>query len=532
MRNYIRRNKYQLFFAGLLLGMMLVYSFPYVLQQGPKGFHLWRQTDGLSFARHYYDNGLDFGDPQIFHLLFKDHSSARTVGEFPGIYYLVAVLWKLFGIHEWIFRLITLVIACAGLMSAHRLIHDITRQPFWSSWIVALLFTSPAVVYSTNFIPDMHAISFSLIACRFFYRYKTSGKNFWIYAAALFFALAGVIKPTALIPFCVLGGMFLLELLPFAAFKREKWFHTRWHVIVAFGAVIAFNLAWVMWVRNYNNEMGGWFTPHALFFPWNYPDAEMRNFLSMFREFLVNQLFSRTTLFLLISLLLLLFLNYKKLEHKMKWVLALTVLGCLSYVLMFFKWDVHDYYALVLIPLPLVILTFAVYLVAKHFATLLSNKSIQYFAAIFLIYNMWYCASNMQMRFNPKSEKLYLSSASEPEAERFKYLNWSYEQKFQSMTEVEPYLKSWGVDENDLVISIPDDSFNASLYLMHRRGWTSYEDDVFSQEGLMARQLRGARYLIINDSSFVKSRQFPEQFLINKIGEFKNLIVYELPPIQ
>ncbi|MFM9985522.1 MAG: glycosyltransferase family 39 protein [Flavobacteriales bacterium] len=530
IRTYIKRNKFEFIFGGVLMVMMFAYSFPYVLQQGPKGFHIWRQTDGLSFARHYYDNGLDFSDPQISHLLFNDHTSAKTVGEFPGVYYFVAVLWKIFGIHEWIFRLVTLLISFAGLLAAHRLIRELIHQPFWSTWIVALLFTSPAVVfYSVGFIPDMHAIGFSLMACYFFYRYAQSRKIWLLYFTAFLFALAGVIKPTALIPFAALGAILILEMIQSNGKNTVIWFHSKMHACFAFGSVVALNLGWIIWVRHYNNSFGGWFTPHDVFLPWHYSDQVMRNFLSMFREFLVNQLFSRITLFLLISILVLLLFSWKFLEKRARSIFLLVVLGSTAYALLFFKWDVHDYYALVLIPLPLTLFVIAIRTLANHQSAILNWRPLRYFAILFLIYNIWYCTSNMQMRVNPKSEKLYLSSASEPEVDLFKYLMWSYDRKFAAMTEFEAYLKSWGINENDLIVSLPDDSFNASLYLMHRRGWTSYESDVYTKTGMNLRIERGAKFLVVNDLEAAKGMGLPDHFISEKVGEYKNLIVFKLP---
>lgn len=526
---YINRNKYEFIFGGILIVMMFAYSFPNLLQQGPGGFHIWRQTDGLSFTRHYYDNGLDFSDPQIFHRLFQDYSTSKTVGEFPGVYYFVAVLWKIFGVHEWIFRLVTLVISLAGLMAAHRLIRELTNQPFWSSWMVALMFTSPAVVfYSAGFIPDMHAISFSLMACYIFYKYVKTQRVWLLYLSACVFALAGIIKPTALIPFVTLGALLVIETIPYFSKQTVTWFHSKVHAYTAFGFVLIVNLGWILCVRHYNNSVGGWFTPHNVFLPWNYSDEILRNFLSMFREFLVNQLFSRTTLFLLISVLVLVLFSWKFLEKRARSVLFLVTLGSVAYALLFFKWDVHDYYALVLLPLPLTLFALAFRALYLNNAQLLHWKPLRYFAVLFLAYNMWYCASNMQMRINPNNNKLYLSSASKSEVELFKYLMWSFDEKFASMSEAEPFLNSIGIGEEELIVSLPDDSFNASLYLLHRRGWTSYEKDIYTEEGLQLRINHGAKYLIVNDMDGARANGLPEKFTTEKVGEYLNLKVYRL----
>ncbi|MBK9671282.1 MAG: hypothetical protein IPO70_03305 [Bacteroidetes bacterium] len=78
------------------------------------------------------------------------------------------------------------------------------------------------------------------------------------------------------------------------------------------------------------------------------------------------------------------------------------------------------------------------------------------------------------------------------------------------------------------MISLPDISFNISLYLMNQRGWTqgaSFEP--LSILWFTDKIRMGARYLIINDEQICNDPVI-KQFTKNKIGSYKNIDVYKL----
>lgn len=517
----------------MLIAMMLAYSFPYIFQQRPFGIHLWRQTDGLSFARHYYDNGLNFFDIRIFQLVFQDLSSAKTAGEFTGIYYIVAVLWKLFGVHEWIFRAVTLTIFILGMRSALHVVATLTGSKLWSSFIILLLFTSPAVVfYSCSFLPDVHAIAFCFMACHVFLNYHKTGSVKKLYLAMLLFAIGGLLKITALIPLIVLGLIFLFETAGGDLRIGKKIFAYRLHAVAGFLLVVLINFSWLAWVRHYNFSYGGWFTYQAVFPPWNLEPEYNKNVAKWFRFFLVNQAFGRSALLLILACGLMSLLAWRRINRFAKIVLSAVTTGSGMYALLFWKWDVHDYYMLVLSYWVITVLTVVVWLMRTRVPNLLQALELRVFAFLFLAFNTWYCADNMQLRYRPRAEKLYLLSPSQAEVNHFKYLDEQYRKKFSAFDNIEPWLVTIGCNENDLVISLPDESFNASLYLMHRRGWTSYLDDAFTAEGIIRRIERGAKFLLVNDEQALLKKNFPGEFMRHKISQYKNVSVYDLRSVR
>ena len=89
-------------FIGVLI-LHIVIGQQNILPLRPQSVHQWAQCDRASVAQHFLNNGFDIFHPQVNNL---DNGSGITGMEFPFINYVVAILYKLFGVHEWIYRLL------------------------------------------------------------------------------------------------------------------------------------------------------------------------------------------------------------------------------------------------------------------------------------------------------------------------------------------------------------------------------------------------------------------------------------------
>ena len=123
LTRYIKDHSYfpqysKWIFIVLVLVMSFIYHYHNILFLSPQSLHLWRQCDCLSITLNYYQDSNNFFEPAI-HNLGHD-GTGKTISEFPVIYYLVAQIWKIFGIHEFIFRLIILLLFYAGLFSVFK----------------------------------------------------------------------------------------------------------------------------------------------------------------------------------------------------------------------------------------------------------------------------------------------------------------------------------------------------------------------------------------------------------------------------
>jgi hypothetical protein len=117
---------------------------------------------------------------------------------------------------------------------------------------------------------------------------------------------------------------------------------------------------------------------------------------------------------------------------------------------------------------------------------------------------------------------------SEREIDLWDWYHWDYEAKFKAYETITPYLRSLGINRDDLVASIPDQSPNISLYFMDQKGFTSlYQDGKTIKEQLDFFIDRGAKYLIINDTTLYQKEEFIE-YRKNKIGNYKNIEIFRL----
>ena len=82
---------------------MLSFVFDYhkTTQLKPQSSHAWRQSDCASFALNYYNYNRFITHPRLHNRLEGD---GYMVGEFTGLYYVSAQLYKVFGVHDFIPR--------------------------------------------------------------------------------------------------------------------------------------------------------------------------------------------------------------------------------------------------------------------------------------------------------------------------------------------------------------------------------------------------------------------------------------------
>src|SRR4051812_40000420 len=100
-------SKNNLILLAILAALFFLYAYNKTLFYRPSSIHQWRQTDCLSITKNYYEEGLNFFQPKIH---FQGVKDGKAVSEFPVLNYTVAQLWKIFGEHEFIYRLLEYLI--------------------------------------------------------------------------------------------------------------------------------------------------------------------------------------------------------------------------------------------------------------------------------------------------------------------------------------------------------------------------------------------------------------------------------------
>ena len=111
-----------------------------------------------------------------------------------------------------------------------------------------------------------------------------------------------------------------------------------------------------------------------------------------------------------------------------------------------------------------------------------------------------------------------------------RYVSWKNELYFnhlEAVGELEPMLRDLGVDPDDRVISIPDYTINASLYLMNQRGYNDFGSNFKDPATFEKRISQGAKYLIINDTTLLDD-PVVSQYTGELLATYRNVKVYRI----
>lgn len=524
----IFKNKKIIFIISFII-VCIIYNYYNIFQLRPRPIHQWRQTDCLSITNNYYNNGMNFFSPEIHNLISDNKTSGKTAGECPILYYFIAILWKVFGVHEWIYRFVGLLLVFIGLYSLFRITDYFLKSAFWSVGLSMLLFTSPIFAnYGISFITNVPAICIVLAGWWVFLQFYNTKKNNLLFFSMALFLIAGLIKVSTLISFIFLFIIFIGERIKFLNKRREYIFNRSNHII-PFILVIFINFAWYYYAEKYNNIHEGKYTFNNLWPIWELDKNKIYQYILQIRKNTIYEFFNPLVLYSFIFMFLAIMLTPKKHPKFFIYGTYILVIGGILYTLFWFQaFDVHDYYYTdLLIVLIFILLTFFIFL-KKYFEVLLNSSAVRIMFSLFLIFNIIYCHDMLELRYFPKEKKKYLIIGSQDIVDNFKWVNWDYKQHFLQLEKINPYLKSIGIKDDDKVISIPDESINISLYLMNQRGFTDFGYGDLKDETRFNTFINaGAKYLIINNNSILE-KTYLKPFLNKKIGEFKNIIIYDL----
>jgi len=175
------------------------------------------------------------------------------------------------------------------------------------------------------------------------------------------------------------------------------------------------------------------------------------------------------------------------------------------------------------------LITFMVFL-KDNYIKIFNSKNIKIFVSVFLAFNIYYCTVNTRIKYDSKDKIVrYSVITSKKQVDLWDWIHWNYNRTFEAYETVSPYLRSIGIQRADRVISIPDPSFNISLCLMDQKGFTDFGYYDFEGDRRIKKFISmGAKYLIINDTIILKDRRYLKPYLKNKIGEYKNILIYDL----
>ncbi len=500
-------SKWLLFF--LLVAISVIYSYQDIFFKRPQSIHQWRQCDCLSITMNYFQDNNSFLEPSIHHL--SNDGTGKTISEFPLIYYSVAQLWKIFGYFEFIYRLIVLLFFFSGLFALFKIYEAVLKDSVLAIIFTLLLFTSPVLVYyANNFLMDIPAFSLALVSMYFFFRFIQSVKDKYFYWFVFINVIAGLLKISSLMIFIAVFGLFVLEMFNIKIDSERKIFQKPLKQFALLISVLIIQLVWYMYASNYNSTYNGGVFLVGYLPIWDLDFVQIKVTFDAIIEHIKHDYFRRETQMVFGIMFILILAFYKHINKIVLYIIILLSIGFLLFGTLFFQaLKDHDYYTINLfILIPVISLGF-LQMLKNKFRRVYTSILFRVILIIFLIFNIKFAKDQMNNRYSSMG-----------------WENENYIVNIQSFEEINPYLQSIGIKNDDKVISLSDNSINISLYFMNRKGWSNYGINLDRLKIEKAINL-GAKFLFIYDKEVYNVLDI-QPFIKNKIGEFKNIDIYSL----
>ncbi len=500
-------------FLGILFILGFIYQYHEILFLRPQSIHVWRQTDCLSIALNYYQQHNPFLEPSLCFL--GADGTGKTMSEFPILNYTAAKLWSVFGYHEFIYRLLVLSISFTALVLLFKTTEKILSDSYWAILVCVLLFTSPILVfYSNNFLANVPALSFVFIAWFFFYKYYKNGQNSFFILACVFFTLAGLLKASASVSYVSLFLIYLLERSKLIEFRKGAPVFSKsiWTFLLLIAPFIVLSGRYV-YADYYNTKYNGGIFLVGIHPYWEADEQKIKDVIHTFWDLQVKWSYLKPTslTFMFISMFVL-FFNYKRVNKFLYFLLLFVFIGFLLFIPLFFQaLHIHDYYMIdFLIFIPLIFITLLLTLKEKY-PGFYNSIILRLLAFILLFGNIDFARRRMRDRYSSEG-----------------WMNEWYVKYYHAFAEIGPTLDELNIKKEDKVICLPDGTFNISLYLMNRRGWTGFGMDDFADSTKINQYKNlGAKYLMVYDSTLLRNENL-KPFTTNPIGDYKFVHIYKL----
>jgi 4-amino-4-deoxy-L-arabinose transferase-like glycosyltransferase len=495
--------RYNLVLLLIVTGLYFLNYYNGTLFFRPCSIHQWRQADCLSIAKNYYEQGMHFFHPEIH---YQGVPGGRAVSEMPLLNFTAALLWKIFGEHEFIYRLLEYFIFLAALFVLFNTLLVRLRSPLVAYFSTCVLLTSPLLTYySFSFIADVPAFSMGLIAFCLFFHFYEEGRtgNFWLSLA--FATVAVLIKASALVPLSLICFFSLASVTGACRYLgTRKLFERRLAPVLGMVFSVGCVFSWYAYAKWYNGPKNDVFLLKLLPM-WEMSEEEIvRNFRALFNLHL-PQFLNKCMLFLFIIAVFFMFSVLRKLPSFFRWAFVLSFTYFMVYIFLFFQvFSVHDYYLNNLHIAPVITFAGAGAFLAGTGAV---SRYRKFFASSFLvcfIFSSFHAAAWYRLRmFTDDNLVEWFPTITKEERELYAYLAWDYSTAIKRVEDFRPVLRVHGVKREDLTLSIPDMSFDVSLYFMDQKGFDLSREDFSNNPGLLRWFLvkQPIKYVVLSDST-------------------------------
>jgi len=279
----------------------------------------WRQCYTASIARNYYYNGMNIFYPQVSYA----GDTAGYIGgtEFNLYPFTVALLYKLFGVHECLGRLVSIIAFCGSAFFLYKLTKKYAGT---TSGLIALLFYTfnPYIFFYTRSFQPEAAMLFFSIAMLYFFSEWIDKEGWWQFTLM---TLCATLAFLSKLPTICLG----LPLLYLCLKKYKLNFIVQWKLWLF--AILSL-LFTALWYRhsNYIKTIDGSETMNTLSFQYYVFRYSIHYVLklSFYKKVFFSEVFEKDLIYaggVFLVLGIIFTLKKKELRYIHYWMLAILV---------------------------------------------------------------------------------------------------------------------------------------------------------------------------------------------------------------
>jgi 4-amino-4-deoxy-L-arabinose transferase-like glycosyltransferase len=190
----VRRHELLLLLSILVCGLairLIAISQPFIDAWS------WRQADVAMIAENFYRGGFNILSPQVN---WAGNAPGYVGTEFPLVPFIAALLYRVFGVQDWIGRSVSVLFYTVSLPFFFFLVREISNAR--GALVAVGIYTlAPLSIFaSRSFMPDMTSLSLSIIALYLFAKWLERAPNATLFVVmSLATSLAILVKPPAVL---------------------------------------------------------------------------------------------------------------------------------------------------------------------------------------------------------------------------------------------------------------------------------------------------------------------------------------------
>jgi 4-amino-4-deoxy-L-arabinose transferase-like glycosyltransferase len=229
-----------------LLSLILLLAFSlrivYVNQPLNDAFS-WRESSTAMMAENYYKGNWNIFYPQVSWVGTEKGYQGR---EFQTVSYTTAILYRIFGQHEWVGRCVVVLFGVWGVFALYKLVSLIWDKKHALAAALIMAIAPGSIFIERSFLPDPAMVSLVTTALWLFVQYLQNGNRKYLFAAAAVGCLGFLTK----IPGMIIGLSMLYAAYTILKSKGE-WHSRNVRLLVLVALVILFLVGgYYLWARH------------------------------------------------------------------------------------------------------------------------------------------------------------------------------------------------------------------------------------------------------------------------------------------